>query len=341
MGVMATGIFSSDLAQTCLAVSGDISLCNPGGGAYFDTNVEYIDDYLAEFDWESGSLEWSTLFGGTTDEEASVAVDRYNGMNSTVFEVNRFMDLRTDPDDNILVMGLSAQRGATEPADFETVAGWGGMYNKPFDPGMGDSQTEITLAMFSPTKQLLWLSMFGGQFPHIEIGEPGFVDWDLLHLGCDFGRDLVYFPEEVLYVAGCSGGLDFVRSCPYPYPGPSYCEDENPLLAGSTDRMDGFITRFNMQNVGVHIAEEDHNGAQELLLYPSPAQDILYFTVQADQKFKSAIVEIDNALGQLVRRGQLTTGNSVPVGDLAPGLYFLRLTDTRTGYKHQGRFQIQ
>lgn len=63
----------------CTPVANNLCLCYPGGGAEFNTTSQGgSDNYLAEFSMPSGTLVWSTLKGGSTDENPTYNMD-YSG----------------------------------------------------------------------------------------------------------------------------------------------------------------------------------------------------------------------------------------------------------------------
>lgn len=59
-------------------------------------------------------------------------------------------------------------------------------------------------------------------------------------------------------------------------------------------------------------------------LYPVPASDILYVESAAEQ------FEICSIAGAVIRKGSLKKGhNQLPIGDLAPGMYLLRMSSSK------------
>src|SRR5690606_17089967 len=84
-------------ADTCGAVNGTLSICDPGGGAYQDDVVEYTDQYFAEFDVLSGQLLWGTCHGGSIREDADdSALLEYDMRQYHPFLIRRFCDLVMD-----------------------------------------------------------------------------------------------------------------------------------------------------------------------------------------------------------------------------------------------------
>lgn len=82
---------------------------------------------------------------------------------------------------------------------------------------------------------------------------------------------------------------------------------------GNGDTSHLAVTQVNVQPNAMHF-------------YPNPANDIL--TVYFNQPIKNTELKILNQLGQEVRSVTMNgTGIKVPVKDLAPGMYFIRIMD--------------
>lgn len=65
--------------------------------------------------------------------------------------------------------------------------------------------------------------------------------------------------------------------------------------------------------------DEQH---ERFLLYPNPAQN--YITIVPDDKDPIKVLEIYSPLGNLVKKVNVPSGNTIYLGDLNPGLYIIR-----------------
>lgn len=110
--------------SSCAAVPGSLSIC---GGS---TTLSFIAHYIGEFDLDEFDLVWSTLENGVTDASAPTAADRYLLL-IMLHDMYRFMDLKTNGDDDFMAMGMVANLGQGVNASYPTQPLWG-MYHKPY-----------------------------------------------------------------------------------------------------------------------------------------------------------------------------------------------------------------
>jgi len=323
--IMGLSTFSSEanIQTTCDAVPGALSIC---GG---NEELFYRDHYIAEFGMASKDLKWSTLVGGPTDGSAEAAVDRYSQSIIQLHGMYRLMDLRTNGENYFMAMGIVGQLGE---GPFPTLPAFG-MYYKPFNTSMGDEQSEVFLALYDPAHQQVWSTMFGSEFDHIDT----FTDWDLRPRGSDFGTDIVWVDQEVLYLVGTTGGYQMHRECPFPFPGPSYCEATAGPLADNVDEFDGMIARFDLRNIQLGIAQEANADGNALLVYPSPTADLLYVSGPAAFDSKCEVWILDPT-GRSVSRTRYMRDGPVDVSFLASGTYQVILRDLRTSCSINSRF---
>lgn len=313
--------------QACNDVSGSLSIC---GG---DTNLEYWEHYIGEFGLETYDMKWSTLQGGPIDASAYEAADRYHAI-TLLHEMYRFMDMRTNADGDFMVMGMVAHLG--EGGYYPTLGMWG-MYDKPYDENMGLEQTEVFMSLYRYNHQRVWTTMFGSDFAHdVDPNIPGGYDWYWLNRGCDYGHDIAWVDGEVLYLVGTTGGYQFDRECPYPSPGPSYCELTAEPLADGVDSFDGMIARFDLQDINIGLTEQAF-AAGSLIVFPNPADDRLTLFAPPGLSANTP-VQILDATGRLVADLRYERGNPIEVAQLAQGVYSIVLRNRQTGKTLTGRF---
>lgn len=322
-----TDVFTDvNVQQSCTATSGTLSIC---GG---DDDLVLIDHYLADFDGISKTLLWSTLIGGFTDASLPQADTRYEM--DMPFGINRYMDLASNPFNDMLAMGTFAK-----PADpgtwFNTLAA-DGLYNKPYIEPMGWDQSEIFLSLYTAEHTELWTTTFGSHFNHIASNPPGFTDWDMLHHGCDYGHGLVWVDEEVLYLVGTTGGQNVMRECPSPPPGP-YCELADPDFDAFIDGVDGLIARFDMREIQVGIHQRTTSNTTQFTVHPSPTADLLNLNLP-DHRNKPLHLAVIDATGRTVLEQQNWSSSTLDVSRLASGAYSVVASEVSTGRVHHARF---
>lgn len=91
-------------------------------------------------------------------------------------------------------------------------------------------------------------------------------------------------------------------------------------------------------SVGYQATGTDElEGAPQVTTYPNPANDQITFLGYHPPK--RTLFTVRNSKGAIVKQGSLD-GNSMPVSDLAPGIYFVQLGDDN-GWNHQLKFMKQ
>ncbi len=247
--------------------------------------------------------------------------------------------MRTNANGDYMYMGVVEQSGPGMISDYPTIGMWG-MYDKPYDAGMGYWQTEVFISLRRSNHQLVYTTMFGSHFDHIpNPGDEEYFDFIYQQRGCDFGHDLLWADGEVLYLVGTSGGFQYDRQCPtiLPPTGPglSYCELSGGPLEGAVDSYDGMIARFDLEEINIGMAEQ--SSSNELLIFPNPSADVLRISTPAALA-ANATVSIIDALGREVLSVPFMRNTPIAVSHLATGAYTLRLTDRANGEQYTASF---
>ncbi|MBK7943356.1 MAG: T9SS type A sorting domain-containing protein [Flavobacteriales bacterium] len=301
---------------SCTAVSGALTICDPGNGAYHDDAVDGVDEYFAEFDVLTGEMLWSTVHGGSVFEHAGEsAVEVYDAWQYHPFLIRRFSDLVIDADGSIFAMGIATQSldhadGLLQTHPALTAFG---LYNQPWYSDMGTGQTEILLKCFDIDRGRLWSSTFGSRFTHVDhlsdkAWRPG---------ACDWGHSLVLVPGEALYCAGSSGGIQFDDACPYP--GTSWCEPPVPYAAAA-DLSHGFAARLNLQEISIGVPDDLFLEALGLSCSPNPTGDHVRLSLGKRALAHEQVVLVD-ARGRLVLRARTDADGTLWLPSLGTGLY--------------------
>lgn len=304
-------------ADTCGAVNGTLSICDPGGGAYQDDVVEYTDQYFAEFDVLSGQLFWSTTHGGSVREDADdSALLEYDMRQYHPFLIRRFCDLVMDDEGTLFALGIAMQTGDTALApniDHPTLAAFG-FYNQPWRTDAGRLQTDVLLSCFDAQRQRVWATTFGAHYVRIAdyLADKGWRP-----VACDWGHSLALVPGEALYWAGSSGGVAFDEACPYP--GVSWCEPS--LMFGDPgDVSHGFVARMNLQDISIGLPEVTCTAPVGLSCYPNPAIDHIHLA-EADRPLAHTMIDLFDGQGRLVLRSRTDAQGGLSLPSTGQGLY--------------------
>ncbi|UPT68239.1 MAG: T9SS type A sorting domain-containing protein [Sphingobacteriales bacterium JAD_PAG50586_3] len=198
-----------------------------------------------------------------------------------------------------------------------------GMYYQPSYAGSADA-TDIIINSYNPNATKVWSTYFG------EDGNR-FV----YPLGYDFPSALAAFDNIALYGVGYSG-----RNIPLQdYNAVSTLDyyQENASANSSYVTNDGFISRFNLEMLGVGVKESivEKDG---LILYPNPSNTLINL---ADTKLLGLDVQVKvfDITGRLIFNNNFKNSPSMltlDVSHLASGAYVVQIvSDT---YAKTSRF---
>lgn len=315
LAVLGVGILNDIGTMSCSPVSGSPSICNPGGNAYVEDVNNYQDHYLAQFTLPDGELVWSTFYGGYGDEFAEYA--RLGNASWHPFATERLYHLVHDDEGNLYMAGIVGQLDQLSPGTYPTLPA-APFYYQDYDTQDGNMQSEIVLACFLADRHLLWGTVFGSRFDHIDDN----ADAWKINYGSDYCYGLALVEGEALYWAGTTGGWDFDARCPYPPPGPQYCEDNIPFGGTNANPFDAFVARMSLANLNVSVPEGEPSHGMSV--WPNPATDRVQVTfagLDAD-----AHLRLTDALGRVVASGR-PGAPYIDVSDLPIGLYSLACLD--------------
>jgi hypothetical protein len=130
------------------------------------------------------------------------------------------------------------------------------------------------------------------------------------------GADGQHF-EALGFVAGSGNSsqpLDYAFPDAEPLRGPNYYRLRIRDLGGAESYSRILTLRFEP--------------GSQARIYPNPASTFLRVSMPAAE----APYELRNALGQLLREGEVASGGSIDIGSLPPGMYYLRLGQERKSF---------
>jgi hypothetical protein len=104
-----------------------------------------------------------------------------------------------------------------------------------------------------------------------------------------------------------------------------------------------FYSPLNLDSIGcLSVGIETPQPISGLKVYPNPVKEILYLESDTQTQWQDLLVNVYNTNGMLmkgIKTTQARQGISISVHDLAPGLYFGRLTSE--GNTHAFRFAVE
>ena len=138
---------SGNVYVTAITRNGDdLSVYDPGGGAYMDTTLDGTTDiFIMKFD-NDGVRLWATFYGGS-DDEGSYSL--YSNSSVTV-----------DPSGNVYITGI------TESNDFPCYNPGGGCY---YDSTL-DGDNDLYIVKFDSSCQRKWATYYGGSGKEVGRG---------------------------------------------------------------------------------------------------------------------------------------------------------------------------
>lgn len=318
---VVTGSCVGDGALTCLAHQDSLSICDPGGGAYVQSTGDGTwDQYYADFDLPSATLQWSTIHG-LDNYEVPDATDLWWTVGwEEPFNSYRWMDIASDPEGNFFCTGLT-RKVDEDPHDFPTQA-FPGFYYQPYESSQTQHGQDVTLVAFRPDRSRLLSTVFGCWQYQTDSLWAKFIAGPVF----DYAMSLTYSYKKALYMTGVTGGkqdspLSPGFSFPFECPmwGSSYCDSVG-------FPWNGFVSRFNMEELWIGMEESPAVAGNPLWCYPDPATDQITF-MNGGQPLAGHHVHILDALGRSAMRAILGNNGQMSTISLSRGVYVAHVRD--------------
>jgi hypothetical protein len=296
---------------------------DPGIGVVNFTSNGDADIFISKLD-SSGNFIWTKTMGGTGwDVGRSIAIDHSGNVFTTgnfrlttdfdpgpaIFNINAIGNddiyiSKLDANGNFIwakaLSGWAGEIGMSVTTDFAGnvyTTGWF-VYTVDFDPGIG------VFNVSSVGLQDIFISKLDKNGNFLCVGTMGSTTNDIGYsISLDKGGNI--------YSTGSFMGItDF---------NPSNTMMFNITPVGNTDI---FISKLSQSFLGTGLSENNINSNQ-LIIYPNPVSNILYFE-QDLNIFKNSIIEIINTLGQTVLK--LPYSNQIDVSKISKGIFYLKIT---------------
>ncbi len=280
---------ANSIAFSCLPTTSSsglplLPLCDGNGLSYLPNSVIQSDyDMLITRFSPSGSLLWSTIYGGTDSEEAWKFYA--GGQIFNHIPQMKGHDLTIDAEDNLFVSGSTFLRlgGVTT---FPSVPYSNYYYQSThggiFPPSNTIQILDAFIVGFNSNNQRFWSTHFGGREQLTTYGANG-----------EIGLGIASFSDEYLYMVGQSETVHTPQDCPSQITGPPYCD---PTL---NQRADGFIARFCLDgSSGNPTSVREPENPNRVVVFPNPIQNTLRMKLEI-ARVESVNIEIINHLGQV------------------------------------------
>jgi hypothetical protein len=298
---------------------------DPGTGTLMVNSNGMTDFFLVKLD-EDMNLSWGFSFGA---EGEDIIRDVYAG------------------DDHVLIAGLFSNKVDFDPSisneinlkaqgDYDgfvasyTLAGeciWANQISGPNVQvkEITEDEDEYIYAIgefygttdFDPSAVIYNLTPFGNWDGFAaRYDASGNFEW-ALHMGSndhDYGSSITLFDDE-----------DFVMVCGKFQGFADFDSNGSGYILSSSGSFDAFVALYGCRE-GSSVPSLSNN-LNEVRLYPNPVEDMLNIELGEDASYHH--FSILNLIGQQVKSGKLHTGiNSIVLGDLDAGIYFISLEST-------------
>ncbi len=323
----ASGTTSSNCLPINTPFTYTVPVCDFSNYHYSTTDGGNL--YIVKFD-PSRALQWSTLYPGLSDIDASFIGAILEGSGEPVF-YPKYIDATTDGYDNLYIVCATDGGFSTQTSTPAGMYMQEPLYNSLYNEFGGTSTLGVlpdaALLSFDINDNLVWATLFGVT---ADNGSTSFM----YPMYCDFGTAIATYQNKDLYIVGYSGGSNWDGSSTvphFPFADPHYGayyyygQNSNELHGN----YDAFIARFGLDIIGVGIKEITYKKRSDLFIYPNPTQDILQVAI--DQSLKgNTIVEVINVKGQVEisqRFNDLRDIFSLDISTLPDGNYILRINN--------------
>lgn len=302
------GGFSESPSCTSACSPGNYTpICSTNVGATCENNSGSNNSYIARFNAKIYALNWSTFVPNTT-------INTLAFNQSGAFNKIKNIDIASDEADNIYVTSSATSNS------FSTLSSTpsGMYYNSTFNGGTGTA--DIVLLSYSHSNIKRWATYFGSDGPN----SPNYP------IGSDSPSEITTYKNNALYIVGCAG-----NSVSSNFPLLDYNSGSNIdyYQAHSPENdADGFVSRFNLQSIGVGLNEElvidEH-----ILIYPNPSNSIINISLLSpDLSSYDYDVKIYDGLGKLCfnQNYKKSAKNiSIDIAKYANGMYLIQLTNNK------------
>lgn len=289
----------------CAPMTGnDIPICDVNGGYSQSDNVEL---YIAQFAKATNELTWSTLYG--TD----AIIDLYNPACPPNF-YSKYMDavatIGGQYDDYLFIHG-------TTQTEFDCYVdpGFTSWYLQTQNLSAPAGFTDSYILGFSPTQDRNWATLFGGGSAGASI--PTCPRW------CDYGS-CAMLRDQTLFIGGYSGGLHGPGNFdPFPFKPETgaYFHDGTGTNDGPSLNLDGYIAKFNVDDMLVVSSEGREVRPIGIHLYPNPTTDA--FAVELTYKNVKTSISVRDINGREIecRTGVFGENPSFDTRKYSSGVY--------------------
>ncbi len=286
----------------------EVAVCSANGGY---SQSDEVDLYIAKFSKSSNALYWSTLYG--TDANLRFSSVPWNSPD----HYPKYLDAvaTTDPsfDDYLYILGTTL----TE-FDYHLDGNLSTWYYQT--QNLASGFPDAFLLGFSPTQGRKWSTLFGGGSTAASLS--AYPYW------ADYGSATV-IRNQTLYIGGYTGGSvgadQFDDAFPLEIQGGAYNHNGIGTLDNSFPNFDGFIAKFNAEDL-LTVHEEDHpNLNAGLMVFPNPTEG--EFEIIIPQGTPNCKVIVTDLSGQEVI-GEINYNHlSYPIDarNLPNGMYLVKI----------------
>ena len=261
-------------------------LFNPGLPSYFEgtyqgqgTGSFYQGDvFIGKFD-SLGIVQVLTYYGGSADESG--------------------LDITTDSEDNVYVIGVTRSANFSFPAPNLTNA-----YIQNVHSDGNNVEEDGFLIAFNPNFERLWTTFFGA------------VGKDLIHC-------VTAFENSKLYMGGATGS-------PSNFPlvdlgGGAYYQD---ILASVAPVPDGFIARFDLSPINPSVDIPETTMDNGFAIFPNPTDGNIIISINS-KKQQDIRINIFDIRGKLIynQHTRIVAGNNsiqINISGISTGIYVIQ-----------------
>jgi hypothetical protein len=186
--------------------------------------------------------------------------------------------------------------GYTNSEDFEPILQAPSYY---FRPTFGSGEGRVTIEAFDAENKSKWGSYFGGNY-----SEAAYT------ASCDLSNNK-------LFIAGVSQSqTDF----------PLNNGNGIPYYQGTLDPniSSGFISRFNIED-NFTSTKSIINNAQDLLIFPNPAQNSIYLKLKQNQLVNNSVIISNNLGEEILRLENFNFNNPINISNLSSGMFIIKI----------------
>ena len=320
----AIGGFAIDIGES-IAQTADGGYIISGRTQSFGTG--YFDIYLVKLT-SQGEVSWSKTYGTTNDLFSYYVTQTADGgyimtCGYFVFKANSFGDVVWSHQFDDIIFYGTGNVVELSNSHFVLTGTAGDLAGTTIDPFLSE---------LDENGNVIWFKTYGGSQTdygyYVSKTASGYLVCGATTSFSASGEDAYLFTTDATGNTPCGGLSQNVTTSPKSLTSTTPSEYVGSGAPSSFVSNGTESSTFSENTICSNVEVEQISYTDGIRIYPNPAET--FFIIQSDSHLKNPVLEILDPCGRIVMTTQCINGQVIFINDLAPGIYFIRLTNRIT-----------